>query len=204
MSTYCRKLRSMATIAFIYVCSIFADWEATVSPTPSKRLFKGLATACRSNKHARVHAQWLARARTPPCFALRCASSVHIPFIHLSIQIAHLHVALRCASSVHISFIYIFQYKLHTSMFRTPLCILGSYLVHTFVEYSVGLYGRNDVCTCCCETESRRLQSAPSDVLSAHWTMHGHSREARREALARVHARRGHCCQGDVAPGLCE
>ena len=73
------------------------------------------------------------------------------------------------------------------------------------MEYSVGLYGRkdrcfslcNDACTCCSDTESRKLQSAPSDVLSVRWTGHGHSREARREALARVHARRGHCCQGD-------
>jgi hypothetical protein len=97
-----------------------------------------------------------ARARTPPCFALRCASSVHILFIHFSIQI---------------------------------------------LEYSVGLYGQNDrcfslrsdACTCCCETEGRRLQSAPQDVFSAHWIGLGtnaHSREAWREALARVYARR--------------
>jgi hypothetical protein len=116
---------------------------------PSRRLFKGLATACRSNKHTYVHTQWHTRART------------------------------------------------HSSMFRTPL--LCSYLVHTNfntnVEYSIGLYGQNDrcfslcndACTCCCETEDRRHQSAPPDVLSAHWTVHGHSREARR--VARVHAR---------------
>jgi hypothetical protein len=95
MSTCCRKLHSMATIAFIHVRSIFADWEATVSPTPSRGLFKGLATACSSNKHARVHTQWHTRART------------------------------------------------HTYLFRTPLRVLGSYLVHTFFNTNCGVLGRS-------------------------------------------------------------
>jgi hypothetical protein len=52
--------------------------------------------------------------------------------------------------------------------------------------------------------ETWAVQLALPDVLSAHGTGHGHSREARREALARVHecSTCGHCYQGDVAPGL--
>jgi hypothetical protein len=109
---------------------------------PLRRLFKDLATACRSNKHTRVHTQWHTRART------------------------------------------------HTFMFGTPPHVLCSYLVHTIFNTNCEVLGRSvwakwslfcfslrsDACTCCCETEGRRLQSTPSDVLSAHWTVHGHSR----------------------------
>jgi hypothetical protein len=54
----------LPTIAFIHVRSTFVGWEAIISPMPLRRLFKDLATACRSNKHTRVHTQWHTRART--------------------------------------------------------------------------------------------------------------------------------------------